>query len=316
MTDLSPPPTIDTTPITMGRVSITPNLLTSKEVAALRADAKALFVNGVFVPGGLRRRSSNQQHHNKKKKRKLDDNMETSTDETTRICDICGIFDDAEKAGPNVGDVNAREDLLDLMSDLRELLQHELDIQLSESMELQYLRYPGGGTSSKKKKRKNTSENKGFYGRHFDSDPEDANTCKRKISLLLYLNEDGWDAEKDGGILRAYIPQQFTSEQKATDIGNGGAKKEEDNNVFTQDIVPEGGKLVLFDSASVEHEVLPTCKERWAVVGWFLSANNATTRQRGSGDGDKKRSTHHSEQTQHHQQPRKRKKKKRRKGGR
>ena len=37
-----------------------------------------------------------------------------------------------------------------------------------------------------------------------------------------------------------------------------------------RDIAPRGGTLVLFDSVSIPHEVLPTkSKERFACSGWF-----------------------------------------------
>mmetsp|Transcript_8336 Transcript_8336/g.18686 ORF Transcript_8336/g.18686 Transcript_8336/m.18686 type:complete len:295 (+) Transcript_8336:20-904(+) len=290
MADPSPLlPSIDTTPIPKGRLSVTPNLLQAKLVNALRADANALYLAGAFVPGGLRRRRPNNE--NKKDNVKTTTNAD-ETDETTRVCDVCGLFDDAENADDAVGNRNAREDLFDLMSDLREMLERELHVKLLESMELQYLRYPGSNRNNNDA----TKKNKGFYGRHFDRTSDDATTCQRKISLLLYLNADGWNAETDGGVLRAYIrPKNANNES-----------------ISVQDVVPEGGKLVLFDSSSVEHEVLPTCKERWAVVGWFLSEKGAARRGGGGGDGGKKRS-HHSGEEQMSSSKRK-KKKKRRKG--
>ena len=45
----------------------------------------------------------------------------------------------------------------------------------------------------------------------------------------------------------------------------------------------------MFDSTSVEHEVLPTCKERWAVVGWFLIDKEITSERVDAKDGGKKR---------------------------
>merc|ERR1712194_928412 len=129
---------------------------------------------------------------------------------------------------------------LDMMSELREILQKELRVRLLESMELHDLHYPGLTSRGVVGKRK------GFYRRHFDHTGDDDKDYRRKVSLLLYLNEDGWRAE-DGGILRAYVQPK----QKSGDTRN-----------IVQDILPKGGTLVLFDSTSVEHEVLPTCKER------------------------------------------------------
>ena len=48
----SPPPSIDTAPIPKGMVSVTPHVLNPKQVAAIRADAKALYSSGAFVPDG------------------------------------------------------------------------------------------------------------------------------------------------------------------------------------------------------------------------------------------------------------------------
>ena len=38
-----------------------------------------------------------------------------------------------------------------------------------------------------------------------------------------------------------------------------------------REVAPRAGRLVLFDSASVPHGVLPTSRERLALVGWFCS---------------------------------------------
>jgi len=297
-----PPPSIDTSLIPKGRVSITPNCLSKQRVEALLKDAKDLHRKGAFVPGGLRRRTKNSS-----------DNMKTTTDATTRICDVCGIFDDAESAGPS----DARDDLLDLMADLRELLQKELGIRLSESMELQYLRYPGNDVSGERGG-KDYNSKRGFYGRHFDSSPEDNSTCRRKVSLLLYLNDQLWDAKKDGGVLRAYLPRQQQQSQTATKRKQHRHELDpEEESGSIQDITPQGGTLVLFDSASVEHEVLPTHRERWAVVGWFLGGDNIASGQkrknkRGYGTKSATQQSHHSDEDQDR---RRKKKKRRRRGG-
>ena len=44
----------------------------------------------------------------------------------------------------------------------------------------------------------------------------------------------------------------------------------EDGGERVRDVAPEGGTLVLFDSVSVPHEVMPTLRrERFACSGWF-----------------------------------------------
>ena len=62
------------------------------------------------------------------------------------------------------------------------------------------------------------------------------------LSVVLYLNEQ-W-AEDDGGELRLFTEP-------------------------TIDVPPTGGKLVLFLSDSLEHQVLPTRRERLSLTGWF-----------------------------------------------
>ncbi len=300
-----PPPSIDTSPIPKGRVSVTPNLLSKQQVEALLNDAKNLHRKGVFIPGGLRRRKTARVHREQKNDTDADI-MKTTTDATTRICDICGIFDDAEAAGPS----DARDNLLDLMADLRDLLQMDLGIRLAEAMELQYLRYPGGGGSNEKKKKS------GFYGRHFDSSPEDESTCRRKVSLLLYLNDETWDVKKDGGLLRAYLSgQQHQSKTAKKRMHDSDRFDEERDSI--QDITPKGGTLVLFDSASVEHEVLPTHRERWAVVGWFLGEDKSTAQRRDNNhrEGQKRSSQSSLNSGEDQQRSRRKKKKRRRRGG-
>jgi SM-20-related protein len=85
-----------------------------------------------------------------------------------------------------------------------------------------------------------------FYQKHLDqfsvSGSYPANT--RKVSSIVYLNDD-WQPE-NGGQLRLYL--------------NDGTQ---------QDILPLGGRLVLFLSAEFWHEVLPANRQRLSLTGWF-----------------------------------------------
>ena len=259
---------IDTSSITNKQLSITDNFISKTLVKSLLQDASELYKHGAFITGKIGGRTVKNERANNAKRR----------------CDICGLFDDALKVPNGVGNVDARETLFDIMGDIRETLQDELQIELSESMELQYLHYPGDTTSS----------GSGFYKRHLDHTAEDnGKELIRRISLLLYLNTGEW-SEKDGGILRAYVKQS--------------AKGDKGVSTQQQDVIPDGGRLVLFDSATVEHEVLPTNKERWAIVGWFMSDSN----RRGS--NTKKRSFHIQEPQQQSATKRRRKKKKKQSG--
>ena len=85
-----------------------------------------------------------------------------------------------------------------------------------------------------------------FYKRHSDNFQHSNN---RKISVVCYLNE-GWKKE-DGGQLRLYLPQPDGTES-------------------IMDIDPVGGRVACFFS-HIEHEVLPTHRERLSATGWLLN---------------------------------------------
>ncbi|MEJ0030112.1 MAG: 2OG-Fe(II) oxygenase [Bacteroidota bacterium] len=80
-----------------------------------------------------------------------------------------------------------------------------------------------------------------YYKRHLDQfKPGD----HRKLSVICYLNE-GWTDDL-GGQLRMYL--------------KSGIK----------DVLPLAGRLVCFRSDMIEHEVLPSKKERLSITGWML----------------------------------------------
>lgn len=80
-----------------------------------------------------------------------------------------------------------------------------------------------------------------YYSRHVDQFKQQDH---RKISVILYLNRD-WRSEQ-GGQLRVYSQ----------------------NNEI--DIFPVAGRLVCMRSDLIEHEVLPSSRERLSVTGWML----------------------------------------------
>jgi SM-20-related protein len=128
-------------------------------------------------------------------------------------------------------------------NDLARYMQTPLDDGLTE---LLYAHYPQGG----------------FYRRHRDAIPGSASTL-RKYSLLLYINDETWNCQVDGGALRMHF-----------DSGGDELPKDEEPNY--QDIHPTGGTLVLFQSDAIPHEVLDTQKERMAVIGWYNRPVTAT----------------------------------------
>lgn len=84
-----------------------------------------------------------------------------------------------------------------------------------------------------------------FYKRHLDQFRTD---FRRRLSVVCYLNTD-WQ-EADGGQITLYLPTE------------NGAEK-------TVAISPIGGRLVCFESGRLEHEVLPSTRERLSVTGWL-----------------------------------------------
>lgn len=84
-----------------------------------------------------------------------------------------------------------------------------------------------------------------FYKRHLDVF---RHTHARKLSVIFYLNID-WE-ESQGGQLRLYLPRE-----------DGGEE--------TLDLDPIAGRLVCFNSHTIEHEVLAARRERHSITGWL-----------------------------------------------
>ena len=94
-----------------------------------------------------------------------------------------------------------------------------------------------------------TRERPSYYRRHTDA-TRGARLCAnnpRRLTCILYLNP-AWDGEKHGGALRVYHPHA--------------------NPERYVDVQPIAGRLVVFDSTIVEHEVRPTYGTRWALTMW------------------------------------------------
>ena len=80
-----------------------------------------------------------------------------------------------------------------------------------------------------------------YYKRHLDQFKAGDH---RKLSVICYLNKD-WTDDL-GGQLRMYPKSGIL------------------------DVLPLAGRLVCFRSDNIEHEVLPSRKERLSVTGWML----------------------------------------------
>lgn len=87
-----------------------------------------------------------------------------------------------------------------------------------------------------------------FYKRHLDTFQNDS---RRKLSLVCYLNEESWQMDF-GGELTIYSYEN-------------GAETE-------RNIVPKQGRMVIFESQILEHEVKPVKQPRLSITGWLKTS--------------------------------------------
>lgn|SRR5690606_2500694 len=86
-----------------------------------------------------------------------------------------------------------------------------------------------------------------FYKRHIDTFQNDD---RRKLSFVCYLNDDGWLPE-NGGELTLYL------------------NNSQDSEITEKTIYPLPGKVVIFESQIIEHEVKLVHKDRLSITGWL-----------------------------------------------
>lgn len=129
-----------------------------------------------------------------------------------------------------------------------------------------------------------------FYDKHLDcSTNPTSDSHWRRVSFLLYLGgtdpEVPWDLERDGGALRVHGSEYLS---RAILMSSLAAVQEGTATLAGQafaDLAPIPGRLVLFDSATVEHEVRPTRRKRLCVVGWFGTSPLNGAESGNGGDG-------------------------------
>jgi SM-20-related protein len=96
-----------------------------------------------------------------------------------------------------------------------------------------------------------------FYRRHYDS--YGGEDIPRILTVLLYIK---WSPES-GGHLRCYSPTPPTGTGDATNASSLSA------HTAHRDIEPKPGRLVIFYSQEVAHEVLTSEGERLALTLWI-----------------------------------------------
>jgi SM-20-related protein len=84
-----------------------------------------------------------------------------------------------------------------------------------------------------------------FYKRHIDTFQNDD---RRKLSFVCYLNTEDWKPE-NGGELVLYLGEKGMEAEKI--------------------IYPFPGRIVIFESQIIEHEVKPVDIERFSITGWL-----------------------------------------------
>lgn len=84
-----------------------------------------------------------------------------------------------------------------------------------------------------------------FYKRHLDTFQNDS---RRKLSIVCYLNEESWQMDY-GGELTIYLEKEGVASE--------------------QHIIPKQGRLVIFESQILEHEVQPVKQPRLSITGWL-----------------------------------------------
>ena len=107
-----------------------------------------------------------------------------------------------------------------------------------ERSDVMIANYPGGGSR---------------FARHIDNTTGDG----RRLTMLIYLNP-GWQREQ-GGALRL---TPSTSEKYA----------EENKSADAIDVYPECGRVAMFYSADIPHEVMPTYGDRHAITIWYYDS--------------------------------------------
>jgi len=115
---------------------------------------------------------------------------------------------------------------------------------LYERSDVMFSIYPGNGSR---------------FANHIDNTTHDG----RVLTVVAYLNPD-WDVD-EGGALRVQLPQKYRETCTLLD------PEEKAGDPMTEfvDVFPECGRIVLFYSSEVRHEVLPTFGQRHACTIWY-----------------------------------------------
>ena len=90
-----------------------------------------------------------------------------------------------------------------------------------------------------------------FYQKHIDAFKNDD---RRTLSIVLYLNDEEWK-DDFGGQLALYLPKDDGTENELN-------------------VLPLAGRLAVFDSKTIPHEVKKVNRPRYSITGWLKTRRN------------------------------------------
>ena len=167
---------------------------------------------------------------------------------------------------PDGQDYYDAPDLIYYLSVMLQTLPDLLNSQVSEY---------GLSASSFNAKLAVTSPGGSVYPLHIDNPQGLSAGDTRRLTCILYMNPD-YEEGVDGGELRIFCGSDSSSAGTST---NGGSNYDEATKKSeVVDITPHGGRMVLFWSDEIPHEVLPTApnadkldeiRDRYALTVWI-----------------------------------------------
>ena len=90
-----------------------------------------------------------------------------------------------------------------------------------------------------------------FYQKHIEAFKNDD---RRTLSIVLYLNDEEWK-DDFGGQLALYLPKDDGTENELN-------------------VLPLAGRLAVFDSKTIPHEVKKVNRPRYSITGWLKTRGN------------------------------------------
>eukprot|EP00584_Thalassiosira_punctigera_P008486 CAMPEP_0172532992 /NCGR_PEP_ID=MMETSP1067-20121228/5843_1 /TAXON_ID=265564 ORGANISM="Thalassiosira punctigera, Strain Tpunct2005C2" /NCGR_SAMPLE_ID=MMETSP1067 /ASSEMBLY_ACC=CAM_ASM_000444 /LENGTH=382 /DNA_ID=CAMNT_0013317575 /DNA_START=58 /DNA_END=1206 /DNA_ORIENTATION=- len=208
--------------IDRGGIAVVKDFLSPSEVSRLRADARDLYDDGRFIVDAL-------AGYGAKAGAKDKAGFDSSRDRAVLPAYVPSKKRDGPFVSSTLGDVDGRRRLTSTIAALRSDLARSLDRpgldtpDGGDNHEISFTRFGPGA----------------MLARHVDEHHEEvkgragwSRPTRRSISWLIYLNEEGWDAESDGGQLRTYerrVPSAYPVGSRDGDLQIGWLKPTSDD---------------------------------------------------------------------------------------